>query len=107
MTGRTLTAFGYRVLVARDGVEALAIYGQNKDRISIIFTDMMMPAMGGAALVVGLQAINPAVKVLATSGLNEDEHVAGPRNPAVKGFLAKPYTAAALLLAIRSTIDAA
>jgi PAS domain S-box-containing protein len=106
VTGRTLTAFGYRVLTARNGVEAVAIYAQNLDRISVVLSDMMMPTMGGPALIEGLQRMNPKVKVLAASGLSADAQVAGGRNPAIKGFLAKPYTAAELLQAIRSVIDA-
>ncbi len=106
VTGRTLTAFGYRVLTARNGAEAVAIYAQNLDRIAVVLSDMMMPTMGGPALIDGLQRMNPRVKVLATSGLTEAGQVAGGRDPAIKGFLAKPYTVAELLQAIRSIIDA-
>jgi len=105
VTGRTLKAFGYRVLTAHNGAEAVAIYAQNLGRISVVLSDMMMPTMGGPALIEGLQRMNPKVKVLATSGLSEDGQMAGGRNPTIKGFLSKPYTAGELLQAIRSTID--
>jgi CheY-like chemotaxis protein len=62
ITSQTLQAFGYRVLTARDGADALAIYVQHKDEIAVVLTDMMMPIMDGAGTVQALVRVNPAVK---------------------------------------------
>ncbi len=47
ITSQTLEAFGYRVLTARDGAEAVAVYAEHKDEIAVVLTDMMMPVMDG------------------------------------------------------------
>ena len=48
---RTLEAFGYRVLLASDGAEAVALYAQHQAEIAVVLTDMMMPVMDGAATI--------------------------------------------------------
>ena len=70
ITSQTLQAFGYRVLTATDGADAVAIYAQHKNEIAVVLTDMMMPIMDGPATIHALMRINPAVKIIAASGLN-------------------------------------
>src|SRR5205085_12229510 len=62
ITKSTLEAYGYRVLTASDGTEAIAIYAQNKDTIQVVLTDMMMPYLDGAATIRALQKVNPQVR---------------------------------------------
>jgi len=107
ITNQTLQAFGYRVLTAVDGAEAVAIYAVNRDRIAMVLTDMMMPVMGGMALIHALRRINPAVKVVASSGLSSNCNVTDFPDATVKNFLAKPYAAPLLLSTIRAVIDQA
>ena len=59
ITSQTLQAFGYRVLTATDGAEAVAIYAQHKNEIAVVLTDMMMPIMDGPATIRALMRINP------------------------------------------------
>ena len=47
----TLTAFGYNVVTAADGVEAVASFAANADRVKLVLTDMMMPLMDGASCI--------------------------------------------------------
>jgi two-component system, cell cycle sensor histidine kinase and response regulator CckA len=97
ITSQTLEAFGYRVLTAIDGVDALTAYIQNKNEIALVLTDMSMPVMDGATLIRALMKLNPAVKIIAASGLNVVGEVVKKPECAVKYSLAKPYTADTLL----------
>ena len=105
ITGQTLEAFGYRVLTASDGPEAVTIYAQHQDEIAVVVTDVSMPVMNGPAIVRALMSINPAVKIIAASGLHANR--GGPQavGPTVKEFLTKPYTAETLLTSLRKLLD--
>ena len=107
VTSQTLQAFGYRVLTAKDGAEAVAIYAEHRREIAVVLTDMMMPIMGGAAVSRVLKRINPAVKIIAASGLNAKSDGAGLLEDGIGHFLAKPYTAPTLLEALRAILDEA
>jgi PAS domain S-box-containing protein len=107
VTSQTLEAFGYRVVTATDGAEALAIYVQHKDEISAVLTDMMMPIMDGAATIQALMRINPAVKIIAASGLAANSSAMKESDGRVKHFLTKPYTAETLLITLRTILDEA
>jgi PAS domain S-box-containing protein len=97
ITKGTLETFGYRVLVASDGTEAVAIYAENKDDIAIVLTDMMMPFMDGPATIRALHRLNPQIKIIAASGLAANDKAAEAQSVGAKTFLAKPYTAEKLL----------
>jgi two-component system, cell cycle sensor histidine kinase and response regulator CckA len=103
VTKSSLETYNYRVLTASDGVEAVAIYAQNKQEISVVLLDMMMPWMDGAIAIRTLQKINPHVKIIAMSGLLSNQNIAESAGTGVKGFLSKPCTARELLQAIDST----
>ncbi len=107
ITNQTLQAFGYEVLTATDGAEAVAVYAQHREEISVVLTDMVMPLMDGAAVIRALMKINPAVKIIAASGLATDG--AMPKGPgaSVNHILTKPYTASTLLKALRAILDEA
>jgi CheY-like chemotaxis protein len=107
ITGKTLQTFGYRVLTASDGAEAVAVFAENKHDIAIVFTDMSMPFMDGAAVIRALTKINPEIKIIAASGLNANGEVAKVSGLTVKHFLTKPYTAGALLKVLRTVLDEA
>jgi CheY-like chemotaxis protein len=107
ITGDILQTFGYRVLTAKDGADAVAIYTQHKGEIAIVLTDMMMPVMDGAATIHVLKRINPAVKIIASSGIHANGDLAKASGVDSKHFLPKPYTPGALLKIIRSILDEA
>ena len=104
ITSQTLQAFGYRVLTATDGADAVAVYARHADEIAIVLTDMMMPVMDGAATIHALMRINPAVKIIAASGLNANNGTAKVAGAGVKHFLTKPYTAGTLLKAMQAIL---
>jgi len=105
ITSETLQAFGYRVLTATDGVNAMAIFTEHKHEIAVVLTDMMMPVMAGPATIRALRRINPAIKVVGASGLDADEAATAGGGIDLRHFLTKPYTAATLLTTIRAILD--
>ncbi len=105
VTQQTLEAFGYRVLTAGDGAEAVAVYARQSSDIALVLTDMVMPVMDGPTTIAALTRINPHVRVIAASGFNAGGRVAKAVNVGVKHFLPKPYNADTLLKLIRSVLD--
>jgi CheY-like chemotaxis protein len=93
----TLEKFGYRVLTATDGTDAMAIYAQNSADISLILTDIAMPYMDGTALIRAVRKIDPHEHIIAMSGLMNSEQTAELQSLNVNAFLSKPYTAETLL----------
>ncbi|HEX3866650.1 MAG TPA: PAS domain S-box protein, partial [Gemmatimonadaceae bacterium] len=59
----TLQRFGYRVLLAANGAEAVALFAVHRGEIAAVLTDMAMPVMGGPATIIALKAIDPTVKI--------------------------------------------
>lgn len=100
ITRGTLETFGYTVLTACDGTEALALYADRKNEIAVVLTDMVMPFMDGPATIRALQKMNPEVKIIAASGLTAGLRAGEASLEGVKIFLNKPYTAENLLKAI-------
>ena len=105
ITSETLEAFGYEVLTANNGATAVATYAQHQKKIAVVLTDMMMPVMDGRATIHALKQINPAVKIIAASGLTANADAAIAAGVGVKHFLSKPYTAETLLKMLREVLD--
>ncbi|MEP0818728.1 MULTISPECIES: response regulator [Trichocoleus] len=102
VTKTSLEYYGYKVLTAKDGVEAIAIYVRHQSEINVVLVDMMMPSMDGPTTIRTLQKINPQVKIIGVSGLISHcpmTEFANSNN--VKSFLPKPYTSEELLQNLR------
>lgn len=104
---RILVKYGYQVLTASDGAEALSVYsGQENGKIRLVITDIRMPRMEGISLIRTLKKSNPEVSIIATSGLShmsgESERDEELRLLGVGNFLDKPFTAEDLLRVIHS-----
>ncbi|MDD2764340.1 MAG: response regulator [Opitutaceae bacterium] len=105
ITRHALEAFGYQVLTATNGAEALALFAQKHAKIAAVLTDMAMPVLDGAALIYALRKIDPAVKVIATSGLKSSAQSMEPFGlGATTAFLTKPFTAGTMLQAIHGAL---
>jgi CheY-like chemotaxis protein len=104
ITEQTLTAFGYRVLLASDGAEAIALFAQQHGDIHAVIMDMTMPTMDGASAIKVLEKINAMVPVIATSGISSNEPVARSAGANVKFFLQKPFTADAVLVTLKEAL---
>jgi CheY-like chemotaxis protein len=105
ITRGTLETFGYQVLTASDGTEALAIYADRKNDVAVVLTDMVMPFMDGPATIRALKKMNPAVKIIAASGLTAGNRVGEGQLEGVAIFLSKPYTAEKLLKALSEVVN--
>jgi CheY-like chemotaxis protein len=105
ITRQILESFGYRVLLACDGAEAVDIYRRNRGEISAVLTDMMMPEMDGPATIRALAAINPEVRIIAASGISDKGRLAKEENPCVRYFVSKPYSSETLLKALEITLS--
>jgi two-component system, cell cycle sensor histidine kinase and response regulator CckA len=99
VTHATLARFGYRVLAASSGTEAVSIFIPRSDEIRLLITDLHMPNLDGASLTRILQRIKPGLKVLAISGLSSAPHGETPEKPEqfATDYLPKPFKPEALL----------
>ena len=100
-----LEAMGYRVLLARDGKEAVWAYGKNQDDIDIVLLDMVMPNMGGGEAYDRMKEINPDVKVLLSSGYSIDGEATDILERGCNGFIQKPFNMNELAKKIGEILD--
>jgi signal transduction histidine kinase/CheY-like chemotaxis protein len=105
MTQRILESFGYRVVVACEGAEAVRIYGQRGTEIAAVITDMTMPVMEGPEAIRILRSMSPTLPVIGVSGLASTTY--GPKlaNLGVKDILSKPYTTHELLELLKLVLE--
>jgi signal transduction histidine kinase len=96
---RTLAAMGYRVITAGSGGEALEKLIANKDKLSLVITDQMMPAFGGADLYREARANGFTVPFLVTSGYSSEELAGKGFGPEVQRLM-KPWTSEELAAAV-------
>jgi nitrogen-specific signal transduction histidine kinase/CheY-like chemotaxis protein len=97
---RMLEAHNYRVLAAANGEEALKHLVFHRDRIKLVFTDLMMPGMNGLELIRALRHLEPHMKIIAASGLHDRERQEELAGLGIHEMLAKPFTPLAALEAI-------
>lgn len=92
---------GYTVLVASDGVDAVEVFRQHADEISVVLLDMSMPRMNGEQTFDAIRAIRPDARVILSSGYQERETIERFSGKGLAAFLPKPYQFQALLRKIR------
>ncbi|HPK53566.1 MAG TPA: PAS domain S-box protein, partial [Smithellaceae bacterium] len=103
----TLILYGYTILTAESGEQAIEIYRTEKDKINLVVLDLIMPGKGGKNCLMELMAINPQVKILMTSGYSSSQQIEDLYNAGATGFINKPYRSDDFLASIRKIIDAA
>jgi PAS domain S-box-containing protein len=96
----TLERAGYNVLQAANGREALSVYESSGASIAAVIIDMTMPVLGGVPTMRELVKMNPDVRLIAASGIHDNEAVAKSVGRQVRQFLAKPFTSEMLLRAV-------
>ena len=101
-----LTLAGYTVLKARNGKEALEIYLEKRDDISLVILDLIMPVMGGSQCMEEILKVHPKAKILLASGYAADEPTKQVIEAHAKGFVVKPFKAKEILRTIRQVLDA-
>ncbi|MBD2774237.1 hybrid sensor histidine kinase/response regulator [Iningainema tapete] len=106
ITKNTLESHNYKVLTASDGAEALALYAQHKNDISVVLIDLMMPGIDGVTTILTLQRMNSLLRIIAMSGLMPNGATAQNNSLKIQGALSKPFTAEALLSTLHSVLHA-
>ncbi len=101
----TLARQGYDVVTATNGVEGLTLAEELGDRLSLIVTDVVMPQMGGWEMAERIKRDKPSMKILFTSGYNEEIANVQGRVAEAVDFLPKPYLPAALAQRVRQALD--
>jgi CheY-like chemotaxis protein len=105
LSARILEGNGYTVLLARNGLEALAIAGGHSGHIDLVASDVVMPKMNGRPLVEKLLETRKEMSVLFMSGYTDDEVM---RRGVIDGrtaFLQKPFTPAQFAKKVREVLD--
>ncbi|MEX2261153.1 MAG: response regulator [Bryobacteraceae bacterium] len=98
-----LERYGYQVISAENGSEALNVLEEMRDAVSLVVLDMTMPVMGGDEALRRMKRRWPELRVLASSGYHEDEAIRR-FGEGFAGFIQKPYTAAKLLSKVNNSL---
>jgi CheY-like chemotaxis protein len=88
---KILQKLGYKVLDARDGIEAIEVFLKNKSEVDLVILDMKMPYNGGTTFF-QLKKINANVKVLIASGYAKDQQIREMMEQGCSGFIQKPFS---------------
>ncbi len=100
----TLERFGYKVLLADDGLQGVKRFRELAADIDLVLLDMTMPVMSGEETFRELRLIRPDVRVILSSGYNEVEAIRRFTGKGLAGFVQKPYTSARLAEAVNSVL---
>ena len=101
-----LRKLGYRVLEAKNGVEACLLATQQAGSLHLLLTDVVMPGMGGRELAQHLSVIKPDLRTLFISGYMDDVGIMAGQEEGTSSFLQKPFTPEVLARAVRNLLDA-
>jgi two-component system, cell cycle sensor histidine kinase and response regulator CckA len=104
LTREVLEKFGYTVLEAANGEEALALAGSHQGPLDLLLSDVVMPRMGGPELAQVLLRDRPALKVLYMSGYTEHPMVRRGVVDSGVAFLQKPFTPSILITRVREVL---
>ncbi|MGO8878957.1 MAG: response regulator [Desulfomonilaceae bacterium] len=102
---RILNQYGYHVITASNGKEALEIYQREGESISLVILDLIMPEMDGRQCMAEILRIDPNVKVVIASGYSESGPANGTMADRAKGFVQKPYNVRQFLQTVREILD--
>ena len=101
----TLEAFGYEAITAQDGEAAIATFGENRERISLVLLDMIMPKQNGKGVAAAIRHDRPGTKILFASGYTTNIFKNDELSAAGFDFIQKPFQSKNLLLKIREILD--
>jgi len=104
---RVLEQLGYVVLEAVDGVHGLTVYQEEQQRIAAVILDLTMPKKSGLEVLATLRRLNPAVRVILSSGYSAAAQKLDLPRLGVMAFLQKPYVPNELARTLRNVLDQA
>lgn len=101
-----LRKLGYRIVEAKNGVEACLLATQQAGSLQLLLTDVVMPGMGGRELAQHLSVIRPDLRTLFMSVYMDDVGMMAGQEEGTSSFLQKPFTPEVLARAVRNLLDA-
>jgi two-component system, cell cycle sensor histidine kinase and response regulator CckA len=101
-----LETLGYKVILARDGQEAVDVFRARQDEIDLVILDMAMPRMGGRECFLELRKIRPDVRAILSTGYALDEATQRVLDEGMVGFTQKPYVMDHLATALIKAMEA-
>lgn len=101
-----LEMLGYRVLTARTGQEAIALYTSRRGEIDLVILDMIMPGMSGGDTFDQLKQVNPQIKVILSTGYSLTGQAREIMARGCLGFIQKPFRIETLSQKIREVLEA-
>ena len=90
-TGAVLSAMGFEVLTARDGLEALALVEAHRGALDLVLMDMTMPRMDGREAFLAMRRLDPNLPVILSSGFTEQDSLQAFGGESPAAFIQKPY----------------
>jgi len=102
---RMLERFGYRVLMAKNGTDAVRTLRRTSGDIDLLILDKTMPLMDGAETLRKIRRIRPGIRALLTSGYQCEDQEEEWRMLGFCGFIPKPFLASQMLKKIRQSLD--
>jgi two-component system cell cycle sensor histidine kinase/response regulator CckA len=105
VTRQILERHGYRVLLAKEGTEAIALFTQHRDDVQAVLTDLMMPIMDGVATIRVLRGMSSHLRVIAASGAASKSKLGDLPDLPVQASLQKPFTAELLLSTLQRVLQ--
>ena len=100
-----LNRYGYKVITACNGKDALEIYQREVESISLAILDLIMPVMDGWQCLAKILRIDPKAKVIIASGYIASGLAKGMQAKGARGFVQKPYESSQLLTMVREVLD--
>ena len=100
-----LARYGYTVLTAGGGEEAVEIYRQHKEEISVVVLDIVMPDVGGREVFRRIREIDPEAQVIISSGYDQERDASDLLKEGALRFVQKPYQIASLVGMVGEVIE--
>ena len=106
MASQVLTEFGYQVLTAVDGDDAVRLFQQHADQVRLLLFDLIMPTRGGYEAYQQIQQLNPAIRIIFTTGYAPEVADNKLNQQQLDRLLHKPFAVVQLLKTVRNVLDA-
>ncbi|MBN1613835.1 MAG: response regulator, partial [Deltaproteobacteria bacterium] len=100
-----LESLGYKIIVAKNGLDAIDAYGSHKEEVGLVILDMIMPGIGGSETFDRLRQINPQVKIILSTGYSLIGQAQNIMDRGCDAFIQKPYRMDDLSKKIREVLD--
>lgn len=103
---KILNDAGYRVLTAKDGIEAIDVYSRHRDEVDLVLCDMALPKLGGWTVFLALRERNPNVRMILTSGYLDAKVRSDMMKGGVRDFIPKPYEPETIVRSVQLALGA-